>query len=125
MYVYMLLCEDDSFYIGIAKDMKKRWQEHRLRLPAAAKYTKSHPVKAPAALWEVVCDDAKTTASVAAKAEYALKQLRHTEKAKVAADQTEDRVLKELFAQKNGGKNAMLTVCLKRIDLTSTDVFDP
>ena len=96
-----------------------------MRLPAAAKYTKSHPVKAPAALWEVICDDKKTEASVAAKAEYALKQLRHEEKAKVAADQKEDGVLKGFFAHKNGGKNATLLAHLARIDLASTDVFDP
>lgn len=28
-YVYVILCEDDSFYIGVAKDVDRRFEEHR------------------------------------------------------------------------------------------------
>ena len=44
-FVYVVGCADGSLYTGFAADVKKRVREHFLRLPAAAKYTKSHPVK--------------------------------------------------------------------------------
>lgn len=43
-YVYMIRCEDNSLYTGIAKDYEKRFQEHINGV--GAKYTKSHkPIK--------------------------------------------------------------------------------
>lgn len=44
-FVYVVGCADGSLYTGFAVDVRKRVKEHFLRLPAAAKYTKSHPVK--------------------------------------------------------------------------------
>ena len=39
-YVYMIRCEDNSLYTGIAKDCEKRFKEHQNGI--GAKYTKSH-----------------------------------------------------------------------------------
>ncbi len=52
MYLYILNCEGNTLYTGIAGDIKKRVYAHYRKLPAAAKYTKSHPVTGLAALWE-------------------------------------------------------------------------
>lgn len=43
-FVYVVGCADGSLYTGFAADVKKRVREHVFRLPAAARYTKSHPV---------------------------------------------------------------------------------
>ena len=43
-FVYVLLCDDESFYIGITNDLYKRWYEHKTGI--GAKWTKTHkPVK--------------------------------------------------------------------------------
>lgn len=52
-YVYMVRCADDSLYTGMAKDIGKRLREHLARGPECAKYTRSRPVTALAALWQV------------------------------------------------------------------------
>ena len=52
-YVYMVRCADDSLYTGMAKDIGKRMREHLSRGQECAKYTRSRPVTALAALWLV------------------------------------------------------------------------
>ncbi len=52
-YVYMVRCADDSIYTGMAKDIRKRLKEHLARGPECAKYTRSRPVTALEALWQV------------------------------------------------------------------------
>ncbi len=43
-YVYMIRCEDNSLYTGVATDVKKRYDEHVSGV--GAKYTRSHkPLK--------------------------------------------------------------------------------
>ncbi len=42
-YIYMLRCKDKSIYTGIARDYKKRFEEHLVG--KGARYTKSHKVK--------------------------------------------------------------------------------
>lgn len=76
--VYLLECEDGSYYAGITTDMKRRLQEHLSRGPKAAKYTRAHPVKRIAATWEAA-DRAQ-----ASRLEYQLKQLTHQQKAALA-----------------------------------------
>ncbi|MDE6961550.1 MAG: GIY-YIG nuclease family protein [Lachnospiraceae bacterium] len=68
-YVYMVRCEDRSLYTGIARDLKRRIQEHYYRKKPGAKYTKSHPVCSLAMVWEA------ESWSDAAKLEYRIKQL--------------------------------------------------
>lgn len=42
-YVYILRCKDGSLYTGIAKDVKKRYEEHTLG--KGAKYTRARGVE--------------------------------------------------------------------------------
>ena len=45
-YVYLLSCQDNSFYTGITTDPKRRLQEHNYDNKKAAKYTRARrPVK--------------------------------------------------------------------------------
>ena len=66
-YVYMLRCEDNSIYTGIAKDLEKRINEHFSKDEKCAKYTKSHQAKRLEASWQT--EDKK----LASKLEYAIK----------------------------------------------------
>ncbi len=65
--LYLLECEDGSFYAGIAKDVLDRFVRHVLGLGAA--YTRSHP---PTRI--LACRRYPSKGS-ALSAEYALKQL--------------------------------------------------
>ena len=51
-YVYMLRCEDNSIYTGIAKDLEKRINEHFSKDEKCDKYTKSHQAKRLEASWQ-------------------------------------------------------------------------
>lgn len=71
-YVYILLCQDQSLYTGIARDPKKRLEEHRAG--KGAKYTRArHPVK-------IVYSERKRNRSFALKREAAIKRLSRAEK---------------------------------------------
>lgn len=71
-YVYMLRCEDESFYIGWTTNVEKRFLQHCKG--KGAKYTKSHrPV-------EVVFQKMFATKREAMQWEYQMKQLTHTQK---------------------------------------------
>ena len=73
-YVYMVRCEDRSLYTGIARDIKRRIQEHYYKKKPGAKYTRSHQVCSLGMVWE-----AKSW-SDAAKLEYRIKQLAKRQK---------------------------------------------
>ena len=80
-YVYMLKCEDGSFYTGSTLDVEKRIKEHVLKLPSAAKYTRSHTVIEVSAVWETA------SLSFAYKLEYFIKKkLSHAEKAQLVSN---------------------------------------
>lgn len=79
-YVYLLLCEDGTYYTGITTDVARRFREHKERGPKGARYTRTHPVKEIAATWEV------GNRSAASKVEARIKRLKHSEKARLAAD---------------------------------------
>jgi putative endonuclease len=69
----MVLCRDGSLYTGIAKDLKKRINEHNSK-KTGAKYTRSRrPVK-------LVYQEKVPSRSDAAKREYAIKQMTTTGK---------------------------------------------
>lgn len=65
--LYLLECEDGSFYAGIAKDVLERFVGHALGLGAA--YTRSHPPK------RILACRLYPSKGLALSAEYALKQL--------------------------------------------------
>ena len=73
-FVYMVRCLDDSIYTGIAKDIEKRLCEHKQKVKAGAKYTKSHEIVKLEALWET------KLYSDAAKLEYRIKRLTRQDK---------------------------------------------
>ena len=71
-YVYILECEDGSYYTGWCKDLDRRYSQHLNG--KGAKYTKSHkPVKI--VYYEEFEDDRE-----AMRREYRIKQLSHQEK---------------------------------------------
>lgn len=77
-YVYMLRCRGDVYYTGMTVDMRRRFRLHQTG--KGAKFTRSHPPEALAALWR--CGD-KTAA---ARAEYAIKKcLKRREKEQLIA----------------------------------------
>jgi putative endonuclease len=51
-YVYMLRCAPDTLYTGSTPDPERRLRQHLSLSPGGAKYTRSHPPQALAALWE-------------------------------------------------------------------------
>jgi len=72
-FVYILKCNDDSFYTGIAIDVDKRVNEHN-NSSKGAKYTKARrPVK-------LLYKEKYKDRSSACKREYAIKQLSRDEK---------------------------------------------
>ena len=69
VYIYMVRCEDNSLYTGIAKDVGQRMREHYYRKKSGAKYTKSRRIKSLEMVWEA------EEWSHAAKLEYRIKRL--------------------------------------------------
>lgn len=74
-FVYILLCADDSFYIGSTKDVEKRFKKHLEG--KGAKYTKSHkPIK-------IIYQETFSSKSDALKREWELKKLSKSEKEEI------------------------------------------
>lgn len=72
-FVYILECNDGSLYTGIAKDVKKRLDEHN-NSDRGAKYTKvRRPVK-------LVYTESSKDRSSASKREYEIKKLTRLKK---------------------------------------------
>ncbi len=73
-YTYMLRCEDNSIYTGIAVDIDKRMAEHFSGNNKCAKYTLRHkPVK-------LECFWTSENRSLASKLEYRIKTLTKEQK---------------------------------------------
>lgn len=81
-WVYMILCEDGSYYTGWSTDPLHRFQVHQAG--KGAKYTRSHP---PIALVYAQWYDTKKGAM---QAEYALKQKTHKDKKKLIDTMPDD-----------------------------------
>lgn len=79
-YVYMVRCEDDSYYTGISTDVVRRMGEHRSRTGRCARYTRTHRVVALVGLW--VASDR----SLASALEYRIKRLSRDKKDALIAD---------------------------------------
>ena len=71
-YVYMIKCDDSSYYTGYSTDPKARYAKHCAG--TGAKYTRAHKPKSMVVLY------AFDTKSEALKKEYAVKQFTHEEK---------------------------------------------
>ena len=86
--VYLVLCNDNSFYCGIAKDVKKRITAHNTG--KGAKYTRSRrPVK-------LVAVSGEMTKARALKLEYLVKQLPKHEKLDALKEETVKNLNKDL-----------------------------
>lgn len=70
--IYILRCQDDSFYTGITKDLDRRLKEHNAG--KGAKYTRA---KGPCT---IVWSRSDFDESSAKQEEYRIKQLSRTEK---------------------------------------------
>lgn len=90
-YVYMLRCEDNSVYTGIAKDLEHRLNEHFSQDEKCAKYTKSRKAKKLEISWET---ENKSTAS---KLEYAIKTLTKVQKENLIK---EPKLLNDFFKER-------------------------
>ena len=78
-FVYMLVCEDRSFYLGTTNDIVKRFIAHLSG--KGASYTRSHkPIK-------IVYQEQLSDKSSALKREHALKQLTHAQKQALTSSQ--------------------------------------
>ena len=76
-YIYVLLCNDNSFYCGITTNIEKRLKQHNGVLKGGAKYTRGRrPCK-------VIYTKKASDRSEASKEEYAFKQLSRIEKEKL------------------------------------------
>lgn len=71
-HVYVLLCEDGSYYTGYAKDLALRLRQHRKG--AGARYTRLHRPK------RLVHTEEYDTIGEAMKREREIKRLSHQEK---------------------------------------------
>ena len=75
-FVYILECRDQTLYTGITNNLEKRLEQHNSG-PEGAKYTRARrPVK-------FVYHEIVASRSEATKREYAIKQLRRSEKLKL------------------------------------------
>lgn len=68
-YIYMLRCEDNSIYTGIAKDLKRRIEEHFTKNKKCAKYTLNHSAMKLECAWKT------ENRVLASKLEYHIKRL--------------------------------------------------
>ena len=73
-YVYVLRCAQDTLYTGSTPDVSARLRRHLGLEPGGAKYTRSHPPLALAALW------ALPDAHAAHSMEWHLKRLKRADK---------------------------------------------
>lgn len=71
-FIYILECNDDSFYTGITNDIKKRFAAHKAG--TASRYTRSRGAK------RIVYKEKVSTKSEALKREFFLKKLSRTQK---------------------------------------------
>jgi putative endonuclease len=70
--VYIILCSDNSLYTGITNDLSRRFSQH-CEAQGAKYFRGRQPVKV------VYAEDGHNRSS-ASKREFAIKQLKHTEK---------------------------------------------
>ena len=76
-YVYVLLCEDGSYYTGYAKDIDSRVEQHMKGI--GGRYTKLHRPK------RLVYSEEFDTRREAMKREREIKKLNHDEKHKLVS----------------------------------------
>lgn len=89
-YVYVLLCNDNSFYCGITKNIDKRLKQHNGLLKGGAKYTRGRrPCK-------VIYKEKASDRSDASKKECSFKKLNRREKEKFLFNYSAESSLSEV-----------------------------
>ncbi len=73
-YIYIVRCEDDTLYTGVAADIVRRLRTHLRQTTACARYTRAHRVVSLEALWEAA------EKGSALRLEYRIKQLTRAQK---------------------------------------------
>lgn len=73
-YTYIIRCEDNTLYTGMAKDLEARMLEHYHRTEKCAKYTMRHHMKKLEMAWT------SADRSLASKLEYNIKHLSKSQK---------------------------------------------
>lgn len=86
-YTYMLRCEDNSIYTGIATDIKRRMEEHFSQGDKCAKYTLRHHAKKLECVWE---SESRVFAS---KLEYHIKRLTKVQKEELIKNKNLEKYL--------------------------------
>jgi putative endonuclease len=86
-HVYILRCQDNSLYTGIARDWHKRYTEHLEG--RGAKYTRSRKAESIEGVWEVL------GRSEACKVEYFIKSLPKNKKELFLLE--DEMLVKEVF----------------------------
>ncbi|MDP3559673.1 MAG: GIY-YIG nuclease family protein [Legionellaceae bacterium] len=76
-WVYILLCENNTYYTGYTPDLEKRYQAH-LDGSSQCKYTRAFKPLRIAQFWEIIGDK-----SLAMRLEYYIKKLSRIEKEKI------------------------------------------
>lgn len=90
-YIYILLCEGNTLYTGITKDLSKRMTEHFLTLKTCAKFTRSHKPEKIVGLFT------SPDRSTALKLEYKIKSLHKNEKEALINNPENVKNLSEIF----------------------------
>lgn len=80
LYIYILLCENHSFYTGYTNDLAKRYQSH-VKGTGGCKYTISFKPVCIAQFWKIEGDKA-----FAMQIERAIKKLSRSEKEAIIAN---------------------------------------
>jgi putative endonuclease len=79
-HIYILLCNDNSFYTGYTNDIEKRIDQHNGIILGGGKYTRS---KRPV---ELVYKESFDSKSEAMKREFEIKKMSHEEKSRLIND---------------------------------------
>jgi len=82
-YVYILLCQDESYYTGYTKNPKRRIKQHKKG--QGSKYTRTHKIK------KIVYLEKFRSLNEALKREHKIKTLSHKEKQQLIENQQKHR----------------------------------
>lgn len=82
-FLYIIECNNHSYYTGYTTDIKRRYQEHIVGT-SSCKYTKAFPPKKLAVYWNTTCSRSKIL-----KAEIAIKKMTRTEKLALIQGETD------------------------------------
>lgn len=80
-FVYMVYCEGDTLYTGVAQNVCRRMRQHNGRGTACARYTRTHPVQAGGTV-------GGGGQGSGLRLEYRIKQLTRTEKERLIHEDT-------------------------------------